>query len=142
MLIHFEWMFFWFKICSSNKILLAQSNLFSSSFFSLLNDWTLQAEYILDLQKQLTLIGGEARKDSNGSLTEESITSVTPVDKVCTFMWFLIYILAACIFLWKSEAMVLFLLTCTLLVHTEFDTIWECIALNCIWFKLTCSFLP
>ncbi|XP_030929946.1 vacuolar sorting protein 18 isoform X2 [Quercus lobata] len=54
-----------------------------------------QAEYILDLQKQLTLIGGEARKDSNGSLTEESITSVTPVDKVCTFMWFLICILAA-----------------------------------------------
>ncbi|XP_050248178.1 vacuolar sorting protein 18 [Quercus robur] len=41
-----------------------------------------QAEYILDLQKQLTLIGGEARKDSNGSLTEESITSVTPVDKL------------------------------------------------------------
>ncbi|XP_075671821.1 vacuolar sorting protein 18 [Castanea sativa] len=41
-----------------------------------------QAEYILDLHKQLTLIGGEARKDSNGSLTEESITSVTPVDKL------------------------------------------------------------
>jgi len=41
-----------------------------------------QAEYILDLQKQLTLLGGEARKDSNGSLTEESITSMTPADKL------------------------------------------------------------
>lgn len=41
-----------------------------------------QAEYILDLQKQLTLLGGEARKDSNGTLTEESITSMTPVDKL------------------------------------------------------------
>ncbi|KAF3437477.1 hypothetical protein FNV43_RR20230 [Rhamnella rubrinervis] len=41
-----------------------------------------QAEYILDLQKQLTLFGGEARKDSNGSLTEESITSMSPADKL------------------------------------------------------------
>ncbi|GMY10028.1 vacuolar protein sorting-associated protein 18 homolog [Fagus crenata] len=41
-----------------------------------------QAEYILDLQKQLTLLGGEARKDSNGTLTEESITSMAPVDKL------------------------------------------------------------
>lgn len=42
----------------------------------------LQAEYILDLQKQLTLLGAEARKDSNGSVTEESITSMSPADKV------------------------------------------------------------
>ncbi|XP_048329359.2 vacuolar sorting protein 18 [Ziziphus jujuba] len=41
-----------------------------------------QAEYILDLQKQLTLLGGEARRDSNGSLTEESITSMRPADKL------------------------------------------------------------
>lgn len=41
-----------------------------------------QAEYILDLQKQLTLLGGEARRDSNGTLTEESITSITPADKL------------------------------------------------------------
>ncbi|CAN6571708.1 unnamed protein product [Malus baccata var. baccata] len=41
-----------------------------------------QAEYILDLQKQLTLLDGEARKDSNGSLTEETITSMAPVDKL------------------------------------------------------------
>lgn len=41
-----------------------------------------QAEYILDLQKQITLLGGETRKDSTGSLTEDSITSLTPVDKL------------------------------------------------------------
>ncbi|GFZ12941.1 zinc ion binding protein [Actinidia rufa] len=42
-----------------------------------------QAEYILDLQKQLTLLGGESRKESNGALTEEdSITSMTPTDKI------------------------------------------------------------
>ncbi|KAB2608172.1 vacuolar protein sorting-associated protein 18-like protein [Pyrus ussuriensis x Pyrus communis] len=41
-----------------------------------------QAEYILDLQKQLTLLDGEARKDSNGSLTEETITSMAPVDNL------------------------------------------------------------
>ncbi|KAI7981450.1 Vacuolar sorting protein 18 [Camellia lanceoleosa] len=42
-----------------------------------------QAEYILDLQKQLTLLGGESKKDSNGTLTEEeSITSMTPTDKI------------------------------------------------------------
>ncbi|KAG6661371.1 hypothetical protein I3843_03G164800 [Carya illinoinensis] len=42
-----------------------------------------QAESILDLQKQLTLLGGgEARKDSNGSVTEDSITSMTPADKL------------------------------------------------------------
>lgn len=41
-----------------------------------------QAEFILDLQKQLTLLGGEVRKATNGSLTEESITSMTPADKL------------------------------------------------------------
>ncbi|KAI8002200.1 Vacuolar sorting protein 18 [Camellia lanceoleosa] len=42
-----------------------------------------QAEYILDLQKQLTLLGGESKKDSNGTLIEEeSITSMTPMDKI------------------------------------------------------------
>ncbi|EEF44511.1 vacuolar sorting protein 18 isoform X2 [Ricinus communis] len=41
-----------------------------------------QAEYILDLQKQLTLLGDGAGKDLNGSITEESITSITPVDKL------------------------------------------------------------
>ncbi|KAF5180254.1 Vacuolar sorting protein [Thalictrum thalictroides] len=41
-----------------------------------------QAEYILDLQKQLTLLGNETR-DSNGTITEEgSITSMTPADKL------------------------------------------------------------
>ncbi|KAF5936807.1 hypothetical protein HYC85_024313 [Camellia sinensis] len=43
----------------------------------------LQAEYVLDLQKQLTLLGGESKKESNGTLTEEeSITSMTPMDKM------------------------------------------------------------
>ncbi|KAG5551850.1 hypothetical protein RHGRI_010074 [Rhododendron griersonianum] len=42
-----------------------------------------QAEYILDLQKQLTLTGGESSKESNGALTEEdTITSMTPTDKI------------------------------------------------------------
>ncbi|KAL6975784.1 Vacuolar protein sorting-associated protein 18 like protein [Sarracenia purpurea var. burkii] len=42
-----------------------------------------QAEYILDLQKQLTLLGGDSKKESNGALTEEeSITSITPTDKI------------------------------------------------------------
>lgn len=42
-----------------------------------------QAEYILDLQKQLTLLSGEPRKDMNGGLSEEeTITSMTPVEKV------------------------------------------------------------
>jgi hypothetical protein len=45
----------------------------------------LQAEYILDLQKQLTLISSEARRESNGNLTlEGSIPSMTSVDKVCS----------------------------------------------------------
>ncbi|KAL6493527.1 Vacuolar protein sorting-associated protein 18 like protein [Orobanche gracilis] len=42
-----------------------------------------QAEYILDLQKQLTLLGNEPRKETNGSLTEEEpITSMTPAEKI------------------------------------------------------------
>lgn len=42
-----------------------------------------QAEYILDLQKQLTLLGSEMRKDSNGVLTDhEPIPSVSQVDKL------------------------------------------------------------
>ncbi|KAK2427383.1 vacuolar sorting protein [Trifolium repens] len=41
------------------------------------------AEYILDLQKQLTLISSEARRESNGNLTlEGSIPSMTSVDKL------------------------------------------------------------
>ncbi|KAJ1410729.1 Pep3/Vps18/deep orange [Sesbania bispinosa] len=41
------------------------------------------AEYILDLQKQLTLIGTETRRESNGTLSsEESIPSMTTVDKL------------------------------------------------------------
>lgn len=50
----------------------------------------LQAEYILDLQKQLTLTGGESSKESNGALTEEdTITSMTPTDKVCLVLFFI-----------------------------------------------------
>ncbi|XP_021283563.1 vacuolar protein sorting-associated protein 18 homolog [Herrania umbratica] len=41
-----------------------------------------QAEYILDLQKQLTLLGSEARRESNGGITDESITSMNPADKL------------------------------------------------------------
>ncbi|XWS68577.1 hypothetical protein CRYUN_Cryun04dG0102200 [Craigia yunnanensis] len=41
-----------------------------------------QAEYILDLQKQLTLLGSEARRESNGGMTDESITSINPADKL------------------------------------------------------------
>ncbi|KAF8369981.1 hypothetical protein HHK36_031994 [Tetracentron sinense] len=42
-----------------------------------------QAEYVLDLQKQLSLLGGETRRDSNGSITkEESITTMIPSDKI------------------------------------------------------------
>ncbi|KAI4322619.1 hypothetical protein L6164_022296 [Bauhinia variegata] len=40
------------------------------------------AESILDLQKQLTLMGGEARRDSNGTLSEDSMPSMTPYDKL------------------------------------------------------------
>ncbi|KAI8002587.1 Leucine-rich repeat protein FLOR 1 [Camellia lanceoleosa] len=46
------------------------------------------AEYILDLQRQLTLLGGEFKKVSNGTLTkEESITSITPTDKIKPDDW-------------------------------------------------------
>ncbi|KAK4784040.1 hypothetical protein SAY86_018408 [Trapa natans] len=41
-----------------------------------------QAEQILDLQKQLTLLGSEARRDQNGSLNEESTTSTATADKL------------------------------------------------------------
>lgn len=46
----------------------------------------LQAEYILDRQKQLSLMGGEARRDSNGALSPEdsTIPSLSPADKVCS----------------------------------------------------------
>ncbi|KAK9266603.1 hypothetical protein L1049_027298 [Liquidambar formosana] len=41
------------------------------------------AEYILDLQKQLTLVGDEARNVLNGGITEEDyITIMTPADKI------------------------------------------------------------
>lgn len=43
----------------------------------------LQAEYILDLQKQLTLLGNEPGKEMNGSLKEgEPLISMSPIDKV------------------------------------------------------------
>lgn len=43
----------------------------------------LQAEYILDLQKQLTLMSVEPKEDVNGGLSgENSVTSATPIDKV------------------------------------------------------------
>uniref|UniRef100_A0A2C9UVR9 RING-type domain-containing protein n=2 Tax=Manihot esculenta TaxID=3983 RepID=A0A2C9UVR9_MANES len=41
-----------------------------------------QAEYILDLHKQLTLLGDGSRKDLNGSIAEDSISSTTPADKL------------------------------------------------------------
>ncbi|XP_039026661.1 vacuolar sorting protein 18-like [Hibiscus syriacus] len=41
-----------------------------------------QAEYILDLHKQLTLLSGEVRRESNGGMTNEAITSVSPTDKL------------------------------------------------------------
>ncbi|KAE8667908.1 hypothetical protein F3Y22_tig00112354pilonHSYRG00099 [Hibiscus syriacus] len=40
------------------------------------------AEYILDLHKQLTLLSGEVRRESNGGMTNEAITSVSPTDKL------------------------------------------------------------
>ena len=48
----------------------------------------MQAVTILDLQKQLTLLGDGARKDMNGGINEDSITSMTPVDKVCFMLSF------------------------------------------------------
>lgn len=45
----------------------------------------MQAEYILYLQKQLTLMSIEPREGVNGGLNgDDSITSVAPVDKVCS----------------------------------------------------------
>ncbi|KAK6789290.1 hypothetical protein RDI58_013089 [Solanum bulbocastanum] len=41
-----------------------------------------QAEYILDLQKQLTLLGAERKNVSNGGLSEEPLASVTPMHKI------------------------------------------------------------
>ncbi|KAK6918988.1 Pep3/Vps18/deep orange [Dillenia turbinata] len=41
-----------------------------------------QAEYILDLQKQLTLLGSEFRKESNGGFSEETIPTMNPVEKI------------------------------------------------------------
>ncbi|CAI0550067.1 unnamed protein product [Linum tenue] len=41
-----------------------------------------QAEHILDLQKQLTLLGDGARKDLNGSMFEDSVSSTTNADKL------------------------------------------------------------
>ncbi|XP_071903759.1 vacuolar sorting protein 18-like isoform X4 [Coffea arabica] len=41
------------------------------------------AEYILDLQKRLTLLSNEPRKDSSGGLSEEEpLTSMTPLEKI------------------------------------------------------------
>lgn len=49
-----------------------------------------QAEYILDLQKQLTLISSESRRDSNGNLAlEGTIPSMTSVDKVSSELNFM-----------------------------------------------------
>ncbi|XP_074307169.1 vacuolar sorting protein 18 [Silene latifolia] len=42
-----------------------------------------QAERILDLQKQLTLVSGDTRKDSHGTLADtESVTSANQIDKI------------------------------------------------------------
>ncbi|CAH8388944.1 unnamed protein product [Eruca vesicaria subsp. sativa] len=41
-----------------------------------------QAEHILDLQKQLTLLGSETRKDINGNRSDELVTSSTTADKL------------------------------------------------------------
>lgn len=50
-----------------------------------------QAELILELQKQLTLLGNEPKGNIDGGLTRnEPITSmITPLDKVCSFFRFL-----------------------------------------------------
>ncbi|KAF3633335.1 hypothetical protein FXO38_24716 [Capsicum annuum] len=42
----------------------------------------LKVEYILDLQKQLTLLGAEPKNVSNGGLSEEPLASVTPMHKI------------------------------------------------------------
>ncbi|KAL0697667.1 hypothetical protein Bca4012_053789 [Brassica carinata] len=41
-----------------------------------------QAEHILDLQKQLTLLGSETRRDMNGNRSDEPVTSTTTADKL------------------------------------------------------------
>ncbi|KAI4341061.1 hypothetical protein MLD38_025832 [Melastoma candidum] len=41
-----------------------------------------QAEYILDLQKQLTLLGSQARRDQNGGINDEPVTSTTSAEKL------------------------------------------------------------
>ncbi|CAN1220519.1 Vacuolar sorting protein 18, partial [Linum perenne] len=41
-----------------------------------------QAERILDLQKQLTLLGDGARKDQNGSMFDDPLSSTTNADKL------------------------------------------------------------
>lgn len=53
-----------------------------------------QAEYILDLQKQLTLLSSEPRNDMNGGISEEeSITSMTPLEKVSFMLSIIIFLL-------------------------------------------------
>ncbi|MCH89507.1 vacuolar protein sorting-associated protein 18, partial [Trifolium medium] len=48
------------------------------------------AKYILDMQKQLTLISSEARRESNGNLALEGfIHSMTTVDKVYSELSFM-----------------------------------------------------
>lgn len=70
------------------------------------SDWIywemLQAEYILDLQKQLSLMGSEARRESNGTLSpEESIPSMTTIDKVCSELSFMHQV--TCISRWRQK---------------------------------------
>ncbi|KAG6519738.1 hypothetical protein ZIOFF_023246 [Zingiber officinale] len=40
------------------------------------------AEYILDLQKKLSLLADKATNESNGTAEDESITSMTPLEKL------------------------------------------------------------
>ncbi|KAI4319817.1 hypothetical protein MLD38_033371 [Melastoma candidum] len=41
-----------------------------------------QAGYILDLQKQRTLPGSQARRDQNGGINDEPVTSTTSAEKL------------------------------------------------------------
>ncbi|XWS54222.1 hypothetical protein CRYUN_Cryun10bG0070900 [Craigia yunnanensis] len=43
-----------------------------------------RAEYTLDFQKQITLLGREARRESNGGITDVSISGMNPADKFRT----------------------------------------------------------
>nr|XP_009623287.1 vacuolar sorting protein 18-like [Nicotiana tomentosiformis]XP_016450972.1 PREDICTED: vacuolar protein sorting-associated protein 18 homolog [Nicotiana tabacum] len=52
------------------------------SLYNVFLKMVLQAEYILDLQKQLTLLGAEPKNVSNGGLSEEPLVSVTPMHKI------------------------------------------------------------